>query len=123
MAEKKRDYEPFRRSLLALRARLRGDVQSMSEAAFRGGGDDTSELSHTPTHLADKGSDAFEQEFTLSLVENEEETLEQIGAALERLRQGQYGTCADCGKSIPKARLEAIPYTAHCVNCASKLQS
>ncbi len=124
MAKKKtRDYQPFEQMLRALRSRLRGDVQSMSDAALHGGDDGNGDLSHVPTHMADKGTDAFDQEFTLSLVESEEETLHQVEAALERLGQGQYGVCEDCGKLIPKERLSAIPFTAYCVNCASKLQS
>lgn len=121
-SKKKRDYQPFEDMLRMLRKRLQGDVQSMSDAALHGG-DADGDLSHVPTHLADQGTDAFDQEFTLSLVENDEETLQQIDAALERLRTGQYGDCLECGKLIPKQRLSAIPFTAHCVTCASKLQS
>ncbi|QEG42790.1 TraR/DksA family transcriptional regulator [Roseimaritima ulvae] len=120
-ARKPRDYQPFENILRALRQRLRGDVQAMSDAALHG--DTDGDLSHVPIHMADKGTDAFDQEFTLSLVENEEETLQQIDAALERLSSGQYGNCLSCGKPIPMQRLNAIPYTAHCVHCATKLQS
>ena len=121
--KKPRDYRPFDQMLRSLRQRLRGDVQTMSDAALHGSGDADGDLSHVPIHMADKGTDAFDQEFTLSLVENEEETLQQIDAALERLSNGQYGNCLDCGKLIPKQRLAAIPFTAHCVHCATKLQS
>ncbi|QDS95240.1 General stress protein 16O [Roseimaritima multifibrata] len=120
--KKERDYRPFEQMLRSLRTRFRDDVQSMSDAALHSSEDSSAEASRAPNHLADIGSDAFDQEFTLSLVENEEETLQQIEAALERLALGQYGTCADCGKLIPKERLAAIPFTAHCVRCASKLQ-
>lgn len=121
MAAKKRDYSDYKKVLVALRQRLRGDVRTMSDVALHG--DDEGDLSHLPTHLADKGTESFLQEFALSMVENEEDTLAQIDAALERLETGQYGTCENCEKIIPKTRLNAIPYTAYCVNCASKLQS
>lgn len=121
MAAKKRDYSQYEKLLKALRQRLRGDVRSMSDVALHS--DSESDLSHVPTHLADKGTESFLQEFALAMVESEEDTLAQIDAALERLESGQYGTCLNCEKPIPKARLNAIPYTAYCVNCASKLQS
>ncbi len=78
-----------------------------------------SETSSLPIHLADLGSDNFEQELTLSLVGSEKEALEKIEFALERIADGSYGKCEDCGKKIPEPRLEAIPYTAVCVQCAA----
>jgi DnaK suppressor protein len=75
-----------------------------------------------PIHMADLGSDNFEQEFTLSLMENEESALAHIENALERVEDGSYGQCEECGARIPKARLEAIPYTSVCVKCAGHLE-
>jgi DnaK suppressor protein len=75
-----------------------------------------------PIHMADVGSDNYEQEFTLGLMENEEQVLEQIEAALERIEEGTYGICIDTGKKIPKTRLNAIPYTPYCVEAASRLE-
>ena len=72
--------------------------------------------------MADIGSDNFEQEFTLSLMENDEETLELIEDALERIEAGTYGSCTECGGRIPKTRLNAIPYTPHCIKCATENQ-
>jgi DnaK suppressor protein len=70
--------------------------------------------------MADIGSDAFEQELTLNLMGNEEGVLEQIDAALKRIEDGSYGRCEECGHNIAKARLDAIPYAALCVRCASR---
>ena len=81
------------------------------------------DLSFMPIHMADLGTDNFEQEFTLSLMESEETTLAQIEAALERIEEGVYGDCVDCGARIPKTRLNAIPYARLCVKCASKLET
>jgi DnaK suppressor protein len=72
--------------------------------------------------MADVGSDNFEQEFTLTLMQGEEETLDQIEAALERIEDGVYGSCVECDGRITKARLNAIPQTPFCIKCASKLQ-
>jgi DnaK suppressor protein len=57
------------------------------------------------------------------LLGNEKEVLEQIDAALERIVDGSYGRCEACGKSIPKARPDAIPYAALCVKCASQQEN
>ena len=118
---KKADIQVYKELLLALRARLRGDVSHMSDAALKNNrAEATGDLSRMPIHMADLGTDNFEQEFTLGLMENEEETLRQIEASLERIEDGSYGQCEECGGKIPKPRLEAIPYAALCVKCASQ---
>ena len=120
---KKSESKVYKERLLALRARLRGDVNAMADAALHKTRLEASgDLSSMPIHMADIGSDNFEQEFTLSLMENEEETLEMIEAALERIEDGVYGACVECGGKIPKTRLNAIPHTPYCVKCASKLE-
>ncbi len=117
------ETEAYRRHLLALRDRMTGDVTHLKDEALRGpNGDVSGNLSHTPIHMADLGTDNFEQEFTLGLVENEEHTLTEISEALERLRQGTFGRCEECHKEIGKARLQALPFARHCVDCARKLQ-
>jgi hypothetical protein len=70
MAAKKRDYSPYKKLLEALRDRLRGDVRTISDAALLSGSDAEGDVSHVPTHLADKGTEAYLQEFDLSMVEN-----------------------------------------------------
>jgi RNA polymerase-binding transcription factor DksA len=117
------DLDGYRQNLLALRSRLRGDVSHLTNEALRKtGGEASGSLSNTPIHMADLGTDNFEQEFTLGLIENEEQALDEINAALERLGQGTFGRCEECHKDIPRARLQALPYTRHCVECARKLQ-
>jgi RNA polymerase-binding transcription factor DksA len=72
--------------------------------------------------LADLGSDTFEQDNTLRLMDNEEVVLEQIESALERIENGIYGNCIECEGRIPKMRLNVIPYTPLCVKCANNLE-
>lgn len=120
---KKAEMKVYKQRLLALRSRLRGDVNQLAEAALKknrseGNGD----LSTMPIHMADLGSDNFEQEFTLSLMETEGVTLDAIEQALERIEDGVYGECEECNVKIPKLRLEAIPYASLCVKCASKAE-
>src|ERR1700730_12277066 len=106
------ELQIYRRQLLALRNRLNTDVSDLADEALGKPGDEANvNLSHSPIHMADHGSDNFEQQFTLSLMENEEQTLGEIAAALERIEQGAFGRCEECQKTIPKARLEALPFT------------
>ena len=121
---KKAEMKPFKEMLLEMRTRLRGDVATLASAAFSAhGGSSGSELSSVPSHIADMGSDTYEQDNTLRLMDNEGEVLEQIEAALERIEERTYGSCAECEGRIPKMRLKAIPYTPYCVKCASQLES
>lgn len=120
---KKSEMKPYKERLLHMRARLRGDVNAMADAALRKTRSEASgDLSSMPIHMADVGTDNFEQEFTLTLMESDEVTLEQIEAALERIEDRVYGLCMECEGRIPKTRLNAIPFTPHCVKCASKLE-
>ena len=115
---KKADMKAYRDRLLDIRARLRGDVTSMTHAALRKGGDDGAGSSSMPIHMAELGSDNFEQEFTLSLLANEEDRLGMIETALQRIEDGEYGLCEQCDGVIPKTRLNALPYTPVCIKCA-----
>lgn len=118
---KKADVKTYKEQLISLRARLRGDVNQMADAALRKNRSEANgDLSSMPIHMADIGSDNFEQEFTLSLMQSEEETLGLIEASLERIEEGKFGQCEECGVKIPKTRLKAIPYAALCVKCASQ---
>ncbi len=120
---KKAELMVYRERLLALRARLRGDVTQMAETTLKKNRMEANgDLSSMPIHMADIGSDNFEQEFTLSLMQNEGVTLDQIEAALERIEDDVYGECEECGVKIPKARLTAIPYATMCVKCASQIE-
>jgi RNA polymerase-binding protein DksA len=109
----------YRDRLLALIGRLDRDRSQLKEEALRPtGGEASGSLSDVPLHLGDLGSHSFEQELTLGLLENEEQLIEEINAALDRLDQGGYGRCESCGQEITKARLQALPYARHCVTCA-----
>jgi RNA polymerase-binding transcription factor DksA len=118
------EMKVFKTALEAMRARLRGDVSTMADAALRKTRSEASgDLSSMPIHMADIGSDAYEQEFTLSLMANEEETLELVELALARIKARKYGVCEECGGVISKKRLEAIPFAPMCIRCAEKLES
>lgn len=118
MSMKKADLEKYKRLLLALRSRLRGDVSHLADSGLQLS---NSGVSSVPIHLADMGTDTYEQDFTISLMETGGEALGAINEALERIEDGTYGTCTDCQSKIARARLDAIPYTPLCIECASKL--
>ena len=120
-AMKKADIKTYKERLLSLRVRLRGDVSQMADATLKKRRSEANgDLSSMPIHMADIGTDNFEQEFTLSLMESEEGTLDLIEASLERIEEGSYGQCEECGAKIPKTRLNAIPYANLCVKCATQ---
>lgn len=120
---KKSDLEQFKVLLTQLRAQIRGDVRQLTSEALEGGHD-----SKSPTHMAELGTETFEQDFSLGVVERDQSVLEKINDALTRIEKGTYGLCKGClaeGKppsraGIPKARLKAVPYADECVSCARK---
>lgn len=123
---KSTDLDEFKQLLVSLRARVRGDVEQMTSEALDRNGDGGE--SKSPTHLAELGTENYEQDFALRRVENEQELLDEIEAALGRIGMGQYGQCESClsagvspaKAAIPKARLKVIPYARNCVECERK---
>ena len=81
-----------------------------------------SEASAFGMHQADAGSDAYDRDFALSLLSQEQDALYEIDQALKRIELGTYGTCEMSGKSISHARLEAIPFARFTVECQSQLE-
>lgn len=118
------ETKAIRQKLIHTKQRLSGDVSQLENEALRtNGGEASGNLSSVPIHLADLGSDSFEEEITLGLLENADAIIEEINAALVHLDQGTYGVCEECGKRIARERLEALPWTSHCIRCAERLQS
>lgn len=115
----KKDLQHFRETLMAKRQTLVSDLFGMEEhAAGRSGGN----LSSMPTHMADIGSDNFEHEFTLGLLESEKALLRELDEAIMRIDEGSYGICLGTGEPIPKARLTANPWAKYTVDFTRKLE-
>jgi DnaK suppressor protein len=109
------EIEQFRHMLLEKRAEIRGDVHALhSEALNKDRREAAGDLSSMPIHMADLGTDNYELEFTLGLIEGERAILREIEEALERIREGTYGVCLATGKPIGKARLKAKPWAKYC---------
>jgi RNA polymerase-binding protein DksA len=113
-----KERQPFKKLLLERRKMITGDVTHMKDETLSKSRQDASgDISAMPLHMADIGSENYEQEFRIGLVENEEEELREIDEALARIADGSYATCEGCGKSIAKSRLKAIPYARLCISC------
>jgi len=114
-----RDRKKFEALLLSKRAEILSNVTSMEGESLKR---ERSDLSNMPIHMADMGSDNFDLENTLGLMESERKILHEIDIALSRLKEGTYMTCEGCESPISKARLEAIPWARYCVQCASLIE-
>lgn len=108
----RKELNGFKQLLMEKRAEIVGDVIGMEEARAGGNG---GELSNMPLHMADIGSDNYEQEFTLGLVESERKLLVEIDAALVRIQNKTYGVCIVTGTPIPPARLEIKPWAKYSI--------
>ena len=116
-----KDLEHFRELLLAKRRELVGDMSSMEREALRS--TSGSNLSNLPIHMADMGTENYEQEFTLDLVQKDRDILREINLALAKIQNGTYGICEGTGKPIGKPRLEAKPWARHGIEYARKLET
>jgi len=124
---RKTEREKYRKMLLDLKARLTGTVEGMRREAL-----EADEAAPSDDHMADHGSAMYDQDLTLTLVEGEQERIRQIDGALQRVEEATFGKCAGCaddvgvcgekGGDIPKARLDALPWTRFCVAHQEKLE-
>jgi RNA polymerase-binding transcription factor DksA len=115
----RKEMETYRQRLVALGTRVEGDVSELqSEALRQTGGEEAGNLSNLPLHPADLGTDTYEQEVASDLLGNERDVLVAVREALNRIEQGTYGKCENCGGDISRERLDAVPYATLCVDCA-----
>jgi RNA polymerase-binding transcription factor DksA len=121
---KREEQEKNRQRLMELAARLKSDEPGVAGDALRqSSGDVSGNLSNVPLHLADLGTDAFEQEMSASLLTNSRQLQTEVAAALERIEQDKFGKCEQCGRDIGEGRLQAVPYTRYCVECAQNAEN
>lgn len=110
----------FRRKLEEIASRVRSDADALVEQARAGsGGQRGGELSNAPMHLGDMGTEEYMYDLNTTLLENEQFIASEAREALRRIENGTYGKCESCGRPIAKARLDVIPYTRFCVECAA----
>jgi len=107
--------------LLQLRDSLLDAMMGVSRDTLRARAEG-SEASAFGMHQADAGSDAYDRDFALSLLSQEQDALYEIEEALKRIDGGTYGICEMSGKPIPHARLEAIPFARYTVECQTLIE-
>jgi RNA polymerase-binding transcription factor DksA len=113
--------DKLRAQLEGLASRVRGDAEAMVEQVRGGsGGNGAGELSNAPFHLGDMGTEEYLYDLNTTLLANEQYIVREARAALKRIDDGTYGQCEACGKQVAKTRLEAIPFTRYCVDCAAE---
>ncbi len=115
----KKELDEYKALLLHKRRQLVGMLSGMEDEALRSNGGN---LSTMPLHMADIGTDTFDQDFTLGMAETERELLNEIDAALVRIENKSYGVCQLTGKPIPKTRLEAKPWAKYTVEAAKIIE-
>src|SRR6266849_2022500 len=122
---RERKLSPFTRKqkekLLQLRDAMVDSMAGVAQGTLRSRAEG-SEASAFGMHQADAGSDAYDRDFALSLLSQEQDALYEIDEALKRIELGTYGKCEMSGKPIPRARLEAIPFARFTVECQSQLE-
>jgi DnaK suppressor protein len=120
-----RKLDPFTRAqkekLLQLRDAMVDSMAGVAQDTLRSRAEG-SEASAFGMHQADAGSDAYDRDFALSLLSQEQDALYEIDQALKRIELGTYGVCEMSGKPIPHARLEAIPFARFTVQCQAQLE-
>ena len=111
----KPEWQKYYRNLLDLRERLLNQMSGLAKESAE-------EMSGYSLHMADSGTDNFDRDFALSLLSADQDAIYEIEEALKRIEKGTYGICELTGKSIPKARLDAIPWTRFTVEAQAQLE-
>jgi DnaK suppressor protein len=114
-------FDRSKQRLLELRDHFLDQMQSVAQNSLRSRSENN-EASAVGQHQADAGSDAYEKDFALSLLSQEQDALYEIEEALKRIELGTYGVCEMSNKVIPHARLEAIPFARFTVECQQQLE-
>lgn len=115
----KRQLEKFREVLLAKRRDLLGDIDSMESEALKS---QSGSLSHLPQHMAEQGSETYEQSLSLDLAAADRVLLREIEAALQRIEDRSYGLCERTGKPISKERLAELPWARYSIEAAREME-
>jgi DnaK suppressor protein len=113
------ELKRYKERLLQLRGRLTGEVERIIEAVQQDM-QAPGTISNLPSHPADQAPDGLDVE--VDLLRNEQDILKEVDAALARIEEGSFGRCRRCERVIDARRLDAIPFTAYCVNCASAVE-
>ena len=111
----KPEWHKYYTTLIDLRERLVAQMNGLAKESAE-------EMSSYSLHMADSGTDNFDRDFALSLLSSDQDAMYEIEEALKRIERNTFGVCELTGKSIPKARLEAIPWTRFTVEAQAQLE-
>jgi DnaK suppressor protein len=111
----KPEWQKYYETLIELRERLIAQMNGLAKESAE-------EMSSYSLHMADSGTDNFDRDFALSLLSSDQDAIYEIEEALKRIEKSTYGICELTGKTIPKARLEAIPWTRFTVEAQAQLE-
>ena len=114
-AKVKAEWQKYYRNLLDLRERLLNQMSGLAKESAE-------EMAGYSLHMADSGTDNFDRDFALSLLSADQDAIYEIEEALKRIEKGTYGVCELTGKTIPRARLDAIPWTRFTVEAQAQLE-
>jgi RNA polymerase-binding protein DksA len=118
MDKKQRDQ--YKKLLLRLKENIVQDIKAMSQNGNHK--DNEGDIAGHALHMADVATDMYDREFNLGLASNDRELLQKIEEALKRIEDKTFGQCSICHKSIPQARLKAIPYVDTCLKCQEEIE-
>src|SRR5437868_15511581 len=110
----KQEWSKFYDNLLELRERLIAQMSGLAKES-------AVEMAGYSLHMADSGTDNFDRDFALSLLSSDQDAIYEIEEALKRIEKNTDGICELTGKTIPKSRLEAIPWTRFTVQAQAQL--
>jgi RNA polymerase-binding transcription factor DksA len=108
----RREYRKWLERLLSLRRQLVVEGERLGEEGFK-----ALEQEVSVDHMADFGSDSYEQDTTLALIENKSDALRDVDEAIRRIEAKTYGLCEECEQMVPLGRLEVLPHARYCVKC------
>jgi DnaK suppressor protein len=112
----KKKIETFKKRLETRQQELRRTV-NRTQADGRIADEDTA-----AADIADRAASSYNKEFLFSQSNNDRQLLMMVDGALARIREGSFGECVHCGNEINAKRLEAVPWTRHCIECQEKLE-
>ena len=111
-----------KKKLESFKKRLEQRQQELRQTMTRTQQDGRSADEEATQDIADKAANSYNKEFLFHQSNNERQLLQMVEGALTRIREGNFGECISCGKEINARRLEAVPWTRHCIECQEKLE-
>jgi DnaK suppressor protein len=111
-----------KKKLETFRKRLETRQQELRHMVVRNQQDGRTTDDEATQDVADRAASSYNKEFLFSQSNNDRQLLNMVDSALARIREGSFGECVSCGKEINAKRLEAVPWTRHCIECQEKAE-